>query len=483
MTGLIPSVGTMKPDISALDHLLDDRELLTAPEDIAGFTTDPLHSSVEIPLAVARPASTQSVATIVRWCTDNGITVVPQGGLTGLCAGAVPSGLPGAVVLSLGRMNAVRNLELTGNTITVDAGAVLADIKALAESNGRYLPLSHGAEGSSQIGGNLSTDSGGNNALRYGTARDQVLGLEVVLPDGTIWNGLRRLRKNTAGYDFKHVFLGAEGTLGIITAAVLELRLAPASRQTALFSTPDVDAALSMLHRLRAVAGETVAAFELISRAAMDRAIEMPDTRYPMQKNHDWFVLAELETSGSGIDLTLLLEDGLGSGLEMDLVTEAIIAKSESQRLGLWKIREAMAAGCIEDVSCLKSDTAVPVDCISNYLEATGVAIENILPGAVPLPFGHLGDGNIHYNVRRPSKMDHETFRSRWPDLTAAIEVEALKSGGTISAEHGLGRLKARRYEKAADVVELGLIQRLKACLDPADLMNPGIYSGSKSHA
>ncbi len=479
MTGPTPKPLAGKADVSSLRDLLDERELLTTASDIAGFTTDLLHSAVELPLAVARPASTQSVARIVSWCRDNEIAIVPQGGLTGLCAGAVPSGLPGAVILSLGRMNAVKNIDLTGNTITVEAGAVLANVKALAEGKGRYLPLSHGAEGSSQIGGNLSTDSGGNNALRYGTARDQVLGLEVVLPDGNIWNGLRRLRKNTAGYDLKHLFLGAEGTLGIITAAVLELQMAPANRQTALFSVPDAGSAISMLHQLRAIAGETVAAFELISAAAMERALEMPGSRYPMKQNHNWFVLAELESSGSGIDLQSLLEEGLGLGFEAGWVAEAVISKSGAQRLGLWKLREAVAEGCIEDISCLKSDTAVPVDCISAYLEAAGLAVEKILPGARPLPFGHLGDGNIHYNVRRPPQMDHEMFRTSWPELTAAIEAEAIKLGGTISAEHGLGRLKSGRYGTVADAVELDLMYRLKNCLDPGGLMNPGIYSES----
>ena len=469
-----PSAG--KADVSSLRDVLDERELLTAPADIAGFATDLLHSAVELPCAVARPASTQSVAKIVRWCQDNEMAIVPQGGLTGLCAGAVPSGLRDAVILSLGRMNAIKDIDLTGNTITVEAGAVLANVKAAAEDKGRYLPLSHGAEGSSQIGGNLSTDSGGNNALRYGTARDQVLGLEVVLPDGSIWNGLRRLRKNTAGYDLKHLFLGAEGTLGIITAAVLELQMAPSSRRTALFSTSDAGSALSMLHRLRALAGETVAAFELISAAAMDRALEMPGSRYPLKQKHDWFVLAELESAGSGIDLQSLLEEGLGLGFEAGCVTEAVIANSEAQRLSLWKLREAVAEGCVEDISCLKSDTAVPVDCISAYLEATERAVKRILPAARPLPFGHIGDGNIHYNVRRPLQMEHETFRNSWPELTAAIEAEAIKLGGTISAEHGLGRLKNARYGAVTDDTELELMHRLKTCIDPENLMNPGIY-------
>lgn len=461
--------------MDALRKILGPRGVLTTPEDMAGFLDDPLGAEVTPPLAVLRPASTGEVQEAMRWCHAEGLCVVPQGGLTGLTQAAVPVDLDRTVVLSLGRMNRLRDLDADSAAVTVDAGMVLADLRSRAEEAGFYFPLSHGAVGSSQIGGNLSTNAGGNNALAYGTARDQVLGLEVVLPDGTLWDGLRALCKNTAGYDLKQLFIGAEGSLGIITGAVLKLRPLPTARATAFAAVASPEDALALLHRLSAKMGGTVAAFELMSRGAVDAALTHRALRDPLETPGAWSILVEAETASDALDLAGLLEQALGEAFEAGLLQDALVAQNEAQRQSFWSLREGIAEALIADESCLKSDTAVPIGRVPEYLDAARAAIERYLPGTRPVPFGHLGDGNVHYNLMRPETMPHAAFRSEWGALTEILAEEAVRLGGTLSAEHGIGRLKRPEFATMVDPVSREIMRSLKRTIDPDGRMNPGV--------
>lgn len=458
-----------------LIDLLGPKGVISNREDMARYLDDPLGAVSHLPRAVLRPASTAQVQAALRWCSAQGLSVIPQGGLTGLTSAAVPCGLENAVILSLGRMSAIRALDPDGGTMTVEAGAILADIRSAAEEQDLYFPLFHGAVGSSQIGGNLSTNSGGNNALRYGTARDQVLGLEVVLPDGTLWDGLRALRKNTAGYDLRQMFIGAEGTLGIITAAVLKLRPAPRSRATAFAAVESPADALALLRALSMHLGETIAAFELMSDAALGFALEVEGARYPLESRAPWSVLIEAETPAASHDLSAALEAGLAEAFESGLVQDAAISQNDTQRTAFWHLRESIATALIEDKSCLKSDTAVPVSEVPRFMDQAGAAVCAHLPGTRLTPFGHLGDGNVHFNLVRPSDMAPETFREHWHDLAGLIATESVKLGGTLSAEHGIGRLKRDELRALADPVTLDLMQRVKDAFDPEGRMNPGV--------
>lgn len=462
-------------DLTSLEASLGAKSVVTAPSEMDRYIQDLMDTEGSMPVAIVRPASTAEVAMVVQWSRQNGLAIVPQGGLTGLCGAAVPVDSKATVILSLERMKAIRNVDPLDNTITVDAGVVLADVQAAAECVDRYFPLSHGAQGSSLIGGNVSTNCGGNNAIRYGTARDQVLGLEVVLPDGSIWSGLRRLRKNTAGYDLKQLFIGAEGTLGVVTGAVLKLRPYPHSRATAMVSVRSPEAALTLLRDLETHVGETISAFELLSEAALSFALNIENARHPLSTMYPWNVLIEVETPARGADLGEALEAGLAAGMENELIDDAVIAQSQTQRETFWFLRESVATYFIEDRSSLKSDTAVPVSNVPAFIANTDAVLTANMPGVRNAAFGHLGDGNIHFNVVRPSDMDAGEFRTHWKTLSKVIEAEALKLGGTISAEHGVGRLKRDSFLQAANAVEKDLMAKLKLAIDPDNAMNPGV--------
>ena len=466
----------MLSDFNQLVAELGSKSVITDPSAMALYLQDPIGARVKPPLAILRPDSSDKVAKAVKWCRRHHLPIVPQGGLTGLCSAAVPTE-PGvsSVILSMSRLNRIRELDTRNNTITVEAGVVLADIRLAAEKAGRYFPLSHGGEGSSQIGGNLSTNSGGNNAVGYGTAQDQVLGLEVVLPDGTLWRGLRQLRKNTAGYDLKHLFIGAEGTLGLITAAVLKLRPYPQNRATAFVAVENPEKALTLLRDLETHIGETVSAFELLSRSAVSSALEIESARYPLDKMHAWNLLVEVETAARSFDLENALEAGLSEALQTDTILDAAIAQSTSQRDAFWHLRESIATVFVADKSSLKSDTAVPVSRVPEFISNTHKAVCALLPDARPAPFGHLGDGNIHFNVVRPATMSSEDFCVRWDDIAGVIEEQALKLGGTISAEHGIGRLKRDDFIRFSDSVETALMKKLRQALDLDGRMNSGV--------
>lgn len=426
---------------------------------------------------VVRPKSTEEVARVVSLCAQSGTPIVPQAGNTGLCGGAVPHDSGVEILLNVSRMNAVRDIAPLENTITVEAGCILADIQAAADGAGRLFPLSLAAEGSCQIGGNLSTNAGGTGVLRYGPARDLVLGLEVVLPDGRVWDGLRPLRKDNTGYDLKHLFIGAEGTLGIITAAVLKLFPRPAEFKTALVAIPDVPQALELLVKLREAAGDRVSAFELMPHVLIDLVFQnFPNIPNPFSATHPWYVLVEI-TAASEQDAatqSAILEASLAEAIETGLARDAVVAQSEAQRQALWRIRETAPEAQKFLGSSIKHDISVPLTAIAPFIERASAAVERVVPGAPILAFGHVGDGNVHFNISEPPGTVGDAFLSKKAVVGHAVYEIVADLGGSISAEHGLGQLKredARRYK--ADV-EMELMRRVKDALDPQGIMNPG---------
>lgn len=458
-----------------LVNLLDEGVYLTDAVDTAKYRTDIVGDSTSNPEGVARPRTTEEVSKIMAWCHANKVPVIPQGGNTGLCGGCIPKDLEGAVILSLDRMNAVRDLDILGNTITVEAGCVLADVQRIALEANRLFPVSHGGQGSAQIGGNLSTNSGGNNVLKYGTTRAQVLGLEVVLPDGRIWNGLRALHKDTAGIDLKQLFIGAEGTLGIITAAVLKLRPQPVSRETAMVAINAPADGLWLLRKLQEYVGETVSSFELMSKNTIDTFIAFkPEARVPFSESHPYLCLMEAESPSRFFDLRGAFEAALADAFEEGKVIDAVIAEADQHRKDFWAIREGMAVAMVEDQSCLKSDTSVPVNAIAEFIDKTSTEFERLVPGIRPSPLGHIGDGNIHFNGQRPLDMDKETFISHWDALKDAVEDISVELGGSVCAEHGVGRIKKKAVARSKSAEEMALFRTLKSALDPQEICNPG---------
>jgi FAD/FMN-containing dehydrogenase len=445
--------------IDALGEIVGKSNVLTSPDDTKPYFTDWRKQYSAVAECVVRPANTAEVARVVTRCARQGVAVVPQGGNTGLVGGSVPTGTRREIVLSLGRLNRIRNLDALNDTITVEAGCVLAEVQRAAEQAERLFPLSLAAEGSCQIGGNLSTNAGGVNVLRYGNAREQVLGLEVVLADGRVWDGLRALRKDNTGYDLKHLFLGAEGTLGVITAAVLRLYPRPTARATAWIALASPQEAVELLARLRGRLGDRLSAFELISRTCLEAVLKhVPGSRDPLPDRHPWYVLADLGDSGPTETLREHVEEALEG-------REAVLAQSEEQSRQLWRIRESIPEAQFTNV---KHDVSVAVSRTPELIERAGRALNAAFPQALPYVFGHVGDGNLHYNV------GPEALVARRDAVSEIVyrEVDAL--GGSISAEHGLGQLKREAIRDHKPAIELELMRALKRTLDPAGLMNPG---------
>ena len=444
-----------------------ERNVLVDAEDLEPFCGDLLGIYRGRPRCVVRPATTAEAAAVLAACAYAGVAVVPCGGNTGFAGGAIADASGSQVVVSLVRMNRIRAIDTVGNSITLDAGCVLATAREHAATHGRLLPLSHGGEGSSQIGGNLATNAGGLNVLRYGMARNLVLGLEVVLADGRVLDMMRELRKDNTGYSLTQLFVGSEGTLGLITGAVLKLYPLPVLHETALVALPDPRAALALLTRARANLGESIDAFELVPEAGMDLVREFdPAAPEFFATRHRWYALIECEGAG----LTGFLEVALAEGRLVD----AVSAQSERERRALWRMREQLAMAQVADRSNLKNDTSVPISAIPDFIVCAGDAVSNVVPGVRTIPFGHVGDGNIHFNLARPLAMAPADFISRWPELTAAVERVAVALGGSISAEHGIGVSKRAALVRARSGVELDMMRALKRALDPRNLMNPG---------
>jgi FAD/FMN-containing dehydrogenase len=426
------------------------------------------------PLLV-QPASTAETADVVRLCAAARVPVVPQGGNTGLCGGATPSADGGEILLGLSRMNRVRAVDPANYTITVEAGCILKQVQEAAADADRLFPLSLAAEGSCQIGGNLSTNAGGIAVLRYGNARELVLGLEVVLPDGRIWDGLRTLRKDNTGYDLKQLFLGAEGTLGIITAAVLKLFPRPCERITAFAAVNSLAAAVDLLARCRTASGDAVTSFELLPRLGIDLGRRyIAGVAEPLSERRDYYALIELSAAAGAGGRRGTLEAALASAMEDGLVADATVAESEEQARRLWFVREAIVELQKFAGASIKHDIAVPVSRVPAFMDQAIAAVSAALPGVRPVAFGHIGDGNIHFNLYQPEDMPGEAFLARQAELSRIVHDIVAALGGSISAEHGVGRLRRddiRRYKPA---VEIELMRRIKQALDPDNIMNPG---------
>ena len=433
--------------------------VLTAATDTKPYLSDWRKQYSGPAECVVRPGSTEEVARVVALCAREGLAVVPQGGNTGLVGGSVPTGARREIVLALGRMNRIRSLDLLNDTATVEAGCVLAAVQAAAADAGRLFPLSLAAEGSCQIGGNLSTNAGGVNVLRYGTARELVLGMEVVLPDGRVWNGLRGLRKDNTGYDLKQLFLGAEGTLGVITAAVLRLYPKPTASATAWIALASPAQAVELLATLRSRVGDRISAFELVSRTCLEAVLaHLPDARDPLGAPHPWTVLAEFGDSGTAEDLHQRIAEALDGH-------DAVLAQSGEQARSLWRLRESIPEAQFSNV---KHDISVPVSKIPEFIELTDRALKSAFTSTQIFCFGHVGDGNLHYNIGPAALVAQR-------DAVNRVVYDAVERlGGSISAEHGLGQLKREAIRNQKSPLELELMRVLKSALDPKGLMNPG---------
>jgi len=424
---------------------------------------------------LVRPASTEEVSAVVTICAEYGVAIVPQGGNTGLVAGGIPHEHGAEILLSLSRMNRVRAVDAADYTMTVDAGCVLADIQAEAEKADRLFPLSLGAEGSCQIGGNISTNAGGVAVLHYGNMRDLVLGLEVVTPDGEIWDGLRGLRKDNTGYDLKQLFIGGEGTLGIVTAAVLKLFPLPKDLQTAIVALSDLDAAIPLLAAARTASGDAVTSLELMPRLSLEFACRhIHGVTDPLSEPHDFYVLVEFSGArpdgGMAENMTAFLEDAFAEGM----INDAVVAQSEAQRAAFWRIREAIVEAQLHEGGSIKHDISVPADRSPEFIRRAVAAVEEAMPGIRPLPFGHIGDGNIHLNLTQPEGMDKDTYIAEWPRMNRVVHDIVAELGGSISAEHGVGRLKREEIARYKSAVEIDMMRKVKAALDPKGIMNPG---------
>ncbi|MDA8229824.1 MAG: FAD-binding oxidoreductase [Magnetospirillum sp.] len=447
---------------------------LTAAEDVTRYLVEERGLYHGAALCVVRPASTAEVAAVVRECAAERIAIVPQGGNTGLCGGGVPPEHGRAVVVSTERLDRIRAVDAVNFTITVEAGCVLASVQQAADAAGCLFPLSLAAEGSCRIGGNLSTNAGGVNVLRYGNARKLALGLEVVLPDGRVWNGLKGLRKDNTGYALEHLFIGAEGTLGIITAAVLELFPKPREIATALVAVPDPQAALDILFRARQASGDAVTACELMPRAAIDLDLaHVAGARDPFDRAHPWYLLLELSSSRPG-GLRAALEEILAASLEEGRAADAVIAQSEDQRRALWRLREGIPEAQKKEGGSIKHDIAVATSRVPELIRRATAAVEKALPGVRVVPFGHLGDGNIHFNLTQPKGADRQAFLDGWGRMNRLVHDIVVAMDGSIAAEHGIGRLKAAELARTKSDVEMDLMRRIKAALDPDGIMNPG---------
>ncbi len=455
--------------IGQLQAIVGTGQVLTEPSDLAPYLTDWRGRYHGAALCAVRPGSAAEVAAVVKACAAVGAPIVPQGGNTSLCGAATPDAAGTAVIVSLGRLNRILAVDRENDTVTVEAGCTLLQVQEAAHAAGRLFPLALASEGTCQIGGNLSTNAGGVQVLRYGNTRELTLGLQVVLPSGEMWDGLRGLRKDNTGYDLKQLFIGAEGTLGLITAAVLKLFPLPQRQATCWLNVANPASAVDLLAAAKMAFGAQLTAFELVSEVSLGLVLRhIPGSMRPGEAS-PWYVLAEFSDADPAA-----VEAWLGECLEAGSIGDAVLAQSEAQVQKLWALREHISeAQKIEGIS-IKHDIAVPVSRIPEFLERADAALVAAFPGIRVVAFGHVGDGNLHYNLSKPDAQDNATFLASQPEVNRIVHDTVDALNGSISAEHGIGQLKRGELLRYKDPVEMALMRSIKQALDPRGLMNPG---------
>ncbi len=448
---------------------------LDSPPDIAPYTVDHRELYRGATPLVLRPSTTAQVSEILRTCNEAAVGVVPVGGNTSYCGGATPSSDGTQVVVSLARMRRIRSVDPDNFALIAEAGCVLEEVQNAAAAVDRLFPLSLGSEGSCQLGGNLSTNAGGTAVLRYGMTRDLVLGLEVVLPDGRIWDGIKPLRKDNTGYDLRDLFIGAEGTLGIITAAACKLFSRPRELITAIAAVKDAASAVALLSRLRAASGDAVTTFELMPRLGIELVVKhVPDTGDPLDKRYEWYVLIEVGAGRSESGLREIVESEIFAEMERGAVLDAVLAQSEAQREAFWRLRETIPEGQRREGASIKHDISVTTSEIPRFIDEASALLLSITPESRLLPYGHMGDGNLHFNLSVPVNGSAADFRALAPRIHRAMHDLVAQYGGSISAEHGIGQLKREDLARYKHPVALEVMRSIKHALDPRGIMNPG---------
>ncbi|MFD2207653.1 FAD-binding oxidoreductase [Kiloniella antarctica] len=461
--------------ISNLEQIVTDKGLIVEKNEIRPYITERRGRFVGETLCVVKPATTKEVSAVVKLCSDNKVAIVPQGGNTGLVSGGIPFAEDRAIILNLSRMNTIRDLDPINNTMTVEAGCILQTIQDHASKNDRLFPLSLGAEGTCEIGGNIATNAGGINVIRYGNTRALILGLEVVTPTGEIWDGLRSLRKDNTGYDLKQLFIGSEGTLGVITAAVLKLFPSPKEQQTAFLALNSLEDALPLLNMAQSMIGDALTSFELIPRIGIEfsqkhghRVID------PIEAKHDWYILMEASAGTANSFLPDLFTKYMEKAFEEQWVLDGVLAQNKAQSDSFWLIRENVTLCQKPEGGSIKHDIAVPVSSIPTFIRKANAAVKKLIPGIRPYPFGHVGDGNIHYNLSQPVGMDKQAYLNRWEEVNRVVHDIVIDLNGSISAEHGIGRVKVKENAHYKSSIEIKLMQQVKHSFDPLNIMNPG---------
>lgn len=460
--------------LNQLKHSLGPKGWIEDPNVIEPYLVEERGLFIGNSALLLKPSNTKEVSDIIRLCNTHNIKIVPQGGRTGLCGGTIPSKNGNEVMLSLERMNKIKELNKENFTITVEAGCILNNIQTRANENNLFFPLSLASEGSCTIGGNLATNAGGINVLRYGMARDLVLGLEVVMANGEIWDSLSSLRKDNRGYNLKHLFVGSEGTLGIITSAVLKLFPAPNFIETAIFAIPNPESAIQLLGLARTASADLLNAYELMNRTGMEMVIKnIPNTKEPTNTKYEWYVLLEFSSSSKN-NLRHQMENLFESALNKKIVLDGIIAESSEQRKELWVLRDGLNEAQKPEGGSIKHDVSIPISNVSKFITQATESVKKYVPNCKPVTFGHIGDGNIHFNITQPDYMDKDEYLKKWKNVNEIVFEIVDKLNGSFSAEHGIGKLKKKELKKYNPEIEINLMKSIKNNFDPNNILNPG---------